>query len=203
MNTLALLGIIVSGVVAWFTVRKSSTSERVPGELPKLPPSGQLVDFDQIRYFTRQEFDSKGRDTAGISTGHLMHARFVLLLDKIRHEWGRPLIINSGYRTEIHNTAVGGSPTSSHMKGLAADIHMDSYGDMLAFVSLAKSWGITRIGLYRTLRSWFVHIDLDEIKPDSVWHEWRGERMTPQQFAESAMATPGNTLAALPAFRLY
>ena len=44
------------------------------------------------------------------------------LLDPIRAAWGRPLRVNSGYRAQALNKAVGGSPTSQHLSGQAADI---------------------------------------------------------------------------------
>ena len=44
------------------------------------------------------------------------------VLDPIRRMWGRPIIVNSGYRCPKLNAAVGGSATSQHMKGEAADI---------------------------------------------------------------------------------
>lgn len=44
------------------------------------------------------------------------------VLDPIRRMWGKPIIVNSGYRCPKLNAAVGGSATSQHMKGEAADI---------------------------------------------------------------------------------
>ena len=44
------------------------------------------------------------------------------VLDPIRRMWGKPIIVNSGYRCPELNAAVGGSATSQHMKGEAADI---------------------------------------------------------------------------------
>lgn len=44
------------------------------------------------------------------------------VLDPIRRMWRRPIIVNSGYRCPKLNAAVGGSATSQHMKGEAADI---------------------------------------------------------------------------------
>lgn len=46
-----------------------------------------------------------------------------VLLQKIRNEFKHPIYVTSGYRCPKLNTAVGGSKTSAHMKGLAADIH--------------------------------------------------------------------------------
>lgn len=44
-------------------------------------------------------------------------------LDIIREKWGSPIIVTSGYRGRLLNNAVGGSRTSAHLVGLAADIH--------------------------------------------------------------------------------
>lgn len=44
------------------------------------------------------------------------------ILDPLREWYGSPIIINSGYRCEALNKAVGGVPTSYHQYGYAADI---------------------------------------------------------------------------------
>lgn len=48
------------------------------------------------------------------------------LVDKViqplRDAWGKPLAINSGYRCQEVNKAVGGVPTSRHVFGEAADV---------------------------------------------------------------------------------
>jgi len=42
-------------------------------------------------------------------------------LEQVRALFGRPIIINSGYRSAAVNARVGGSATSQHLRGLAAD----------------------------------------------------------------------------------
>jgi hypothetical protein len=42
------------------------------------------------------------------------------LLQPIRNKWG-PVVVNSGYRSEAVNLAIGGSKSSQHCKGEAAD----------------------------------------------------------------------------------
>ena len=44
------------------------------------------------------------------------------ILDPLREEYGKPIKVNSGYRSQALNDAVGGSKTSQHKYGLAADI---------------------------------------------------------------------------------
>lgn len=43
-------------------------------------------------------------------------------LDKVRELWGKPIGVNSGYRSPELNRAVGGAKNSQHIKGEAADI---------------------------------------------------------------------------------
>lgn len=45
------------------------------------------------------------------------------VLDPLREAYGKPIKVNSGYRCPELNKAVGGSKTSDHMIGCAADIH--------------------------------------------------------------------------------
>uniref|UniRef100_UPI003FEEB3F2 D-Ala-D-Ala carboxypeptidase family metallohydrolase n=1 Tax=Segatella copri TaxID=165179 RepID=UPI003FEEB3F2 len=44
-----------------------------------------------------------------------------------------PIIIGSGYRSPALNRSVGGSTTSQHMKGEAADLHLPS-------IAIGRQW---------------------------------------------------------------
>lgn len=44
------------------------------------------------------------------------------VLDPIRSLYGKPVYVNSGFRSESLNKAVGGAKNSSHLYGRAADI---------------------------------------------------------------------------------
>ena len=46
------------------------------------------------------------------------------VLDPVREHLGKPIHVNSGYRCAQLNEAVGGSKTSQHGKGEAADIEL-------------------------------------------------------------------------------
>lgn len=46
------------------------------------------------------------------------------LLDPVRAALGQPITVTSGYRPTALNKAVGGSKTSNHVTGCAADCHM-------------------------------------------------------------------------------
>lgn len=52
------------------------------------------------------------------------------VLQPARDEYGKPIRISSGYRSERLNRAVGGVPNSFHLYGQAADIICDSAEEM-------------------------------------------------------------------------
>ena len=47
-------------------------------------------------------------------------------LQYVRDAIGIPIVVDSGFRSDIVNRLVGGSPTSLHLKGLAVDIRTDN-----------------------------------------------------------------------------
>jgi hypothetical protein len=48
-----------------------------------------------------------------------------MVLQPVREHFGKWVTVNSGYRSPESNAAVGGSKTSDHCKGQAADIEID------------------------------------------------------------------------------
>ena len=62
---------------------------------------------------------------ADVSANLLLLARG---LEVVRSVLGYPMHVNSGYRSPKLNAAIGGSRTSNHMKGLAADFTCREYG---------------------------------------------------------------------------
>lgn len=49
-------------------------------------------------------------------------ARVAAVLERVRALVGGPIVVSSGYRSPAVNKAVGGSASSAHVHGLAADI---------------------------------------------------------------------------------
>ena len=47
------------------------------------------------------------------------------VLDPARRKLGKPIVVNSGFRCPIHNSAVGGVNQSQHIRGEAADVHCE------------------------------------------------------------------------------
>ena len=64
------------------------------------------------------------------------------VLDTIRELWGKPIRVLSGYRCKELNSAVGGSKTSAHLNGFAADIKPFN-NDMESFIQVVKEWAKT------------------------------------------------------------
>lgn len=63
------------------------------------------------------------------------------VLDPIRQAIGRPVRVTSGYRSPARNAEVGGSSTSDHPKGCAADINAAGM-TAIELASLIVSTGI-------------------------------------------------------------
>ena len=88
----------------------------------------------------------------------LLDDTLVEILQKIRNHFGVAVNINSGYRCEEHNAKVGGSTTSHHMRGMAADIRVKGV-EPRTVAQYAESIGVKRIGLYEGAKEGnFVHI---------------------------------------------
>lgn len=95
-----------------------------------------------------------------------MDRAFVQTLQVARDEASIPFHINSGWRCEKHNRAVGGITGSSHSKGLAADIKIRSKRERWIIVGALKFAGLNRFGLGKG----FIHVDADSDKtPRLIW----------------------------------
>ena len=85
-------------------------------------------------------------------------------LDWARGIAGIPFEINSGYRCGAHNIAVGGSSTSSHPDGWAADIEAETSRKRFKIIDGLIKAGVKRIGVAKT----FIHADDDPDKDSEV-----------------------------------
>lgn len=91
----------------------------------------------------------------------------VEVLQKIRDHFGKPVNINSGFRTASYNKRkdVGGATYSQHLYGTAADIRISGVSpkNIAAYAEtlLPNKGGI---GIYKD----FVHVDVRDVK--SRWN---------------------------------
>lgn len=96
----------------------------------------------------------------------LVDLELVRVLQLIRNHFGRPVSLNSAYRTESHNRAVGGVKNSFHVQGLAADFRVAdrTVESVFAAIDGGKVRGIDPskigLGMYAAARHRFVHIDV-------------------------------------------
>lgn len=130
------------------------------GQVVKVYSKAKEGNVKLSKNFTVKEFAcSDGTDTVFVSLA------LVNLLQKIRDHFGKAVIINSAYRTEAHNKAIGGATYSQHKYGLAADIHINGVTpkEIAAYVEtlLPSSGGI---GIYKS----FTHVDVRRAK--SRWN---------------------------------
>lgn len=72
------------------------------------------------KWFKVKEFACKDESPIVFVDSYL-----VGILDILRNEIQKPIIITSGYRTPEWNTKCGGAKYSYHMRGMAADIRSD------------------------------------------------------------------------------
>lgn len=90
----------------------------------------------------------------------LIHPDLPSVLQNIRNQFGKPIIINSGYRTPEYNKKVGGATRSQHCYGTAADIVVDGVSPSSVAIAAEKALKETGhpggIGLYKS----FVHVDV-------------------------------------------
>jgi uncharacterized protein YcbK (DUF882 family) len=113
-----------------------------------------------LKHFSRIEFTCK----CGCGFNNISKA-FVQKLDKARSMAGVPFTVSSGCRCATHNKKVGGSPTSSHKKGVACDIIAMNSENRQRIVRALFVVGFKRVGIEKH----FIHVDIDPTKSDSLW----------------------------------
>lgn len=95
----------------------------------------------------------------------LVDTLLIEVLEQIRSHFGKPVKINSAYRTPAYNISIGGSPRSQHCLGTAADIRIvgvDPIQIALYVASLPYFQKHGGIGYYSRAQvtSGFVHVDV-------------------------------------------
>lgn len=82
------------------------------------------------------------------------------ILDPLREMFGKPILINSGYRVPELNSAVGGSANSMHKVGMAVDITaINPIENMHLFNLIQSSFEFDQVIIYvRDNIVRFIHI---------------------------------------------
>lgn len=139
-----------------------------PQETTSKPPGKTGTFWDDIKFFTREEFRCKcgGKYCNGFPAE--MSEDTVRCADEIRRRAGVPLRVNSGLRCDRWNAIQGGVKNSNHRTGHAVDLSGNiSPAKLYAIaqeVHAEKIPGRGGLGLY----SWGIHED------DGVYSRWNG-----------------------------
>ena len=94
------------------------------------------------------------------------------VLDPLREAWGRPIIVNSGYRSPELNKVIGGVKTSQHMTGQAVDIQTvtDSKSDNEKLFKLAQSLDLPFDQLIDESNYSWIHISYSDKNRRQILH---------------------------------
>lgn len=139
-----------------------------PQETASKPPGKTGTFWDEIEFFSREEFRCKcgGRYCNGFPAE--MSEDTVRCADEIRRRAGVPLRVNSGLRCDRWNAIQGGVKNSNHRTGHAVDLSGNiSPAKLYAIaqeVHAEKIPGRGGLGLY----DWGIHED------DGVYSRWNG-----------------------------
>lgn len=128
-----------------------------------------------MRYFTFQEFErseTAARHAIDNSIPDELKNNVAALvdnvLDPLREAWGHPLTVTSGYRCPELNKRVGGSATSHHMRGMAADITTGNAVDNHRLFQMVLDMGLPFTQLIDEHNFAWVHISYD---PSDARHQ--------------------------------
>lgn len=83
------------------------------------------------------------------------------VLDPLREAYGKPILVNSGFRCEKLNKKVGGSKTSDHLHGMAADITTGSLKGNKRLFYLIQELGLPFKQLIDEKGFSWVHVSYD------------------------------------------
>ena len=117
--------------------------------------------------FSKSEFECKSGEEMPLDV--LENVKLLAIqLQKIREYAGKPIRINSAYRSESHNKAIGGVKTSQHILGKAADITIDTFtpDEVVSIIEnmltneMLGGFYIGGLGSYNT----FTHVDIRDKK---------------------------------------
>lgn len=118
-----------------------------------------------------------------LASGNLF--KTAALMEEVRKLLGGlPIIINSGYRSEALNRAVGGSRVSDHLRGDACDFRCPAYGTPLQIAAAIAKSGIKFGQLILEYNSW-IHISIPNRGQDN------GQILTVRKVDGKAVYTRG------------
>lgn len=115
-----------------------------------------LIDFAKT-YGKESEDDPLSKTYGNNANWSGLNAKMQKGFLALQKAWGKPLSLNSTFRSKSSNKKAGGAKKSQHLHGNAVDISVKDMpiAERKALISLASSMGFTGIGAYHTA----IHID--------------------------------------------
>jgi len=111
---------------------------------------------DLSKHFNRNEIECTcgcGQDT--------IDYKLIVILEKVRVHFNKPVTVTSGCRCIIHNKSVGGVDTSFHTIGRAADIQVRGVAPIDVYNYISKEFpNSLGLGSYKV----FTHVDTRNYK---------------------------------------
>lgn len=147
-----------------------NTSREIYTAAGDIPPMGP-EDFQAVTPWNEGKGDSRvtfnGRWVAALGRDgwEKVDIGVRAMLMKVQKDFGRPLFVNSGYRSPEYNAKLdGAAKNSQHLQGKALDISWSGLNNETKeeFIRLARARGFRGIGRYSS----FVHID---VGPERSW----------------------------------
>lgn len=120
--------------------------------------------FYKSKYFSFEELTHTDEPLSNLPSDFDTFVNLLALqffLDSLREKIGRPIIVNSAFRSPAVNKAVSGADNSYHLRGLAADIRLADNPNpysLKAFIAQHYcSGGYVELKKYDT----FVHVAIN------------------------------------------
>jgi uncharacterized protein YcbK (DUF882 family) len=106
-------------------------------------------------------------NTPPVAAQRAMELLVAYVLDPLRAAVGRAVVVSSGFRSLEVNGAVGGSETSQHMAGEAADISVAGFtAQQLAALIVRLRVPFDQVIWYAPERGGHVHVSLTARRPN-------------------------------------
>jgi len=116
-----------------------------------------------VRHFELREFNCPccGRVRVAVA--------LVFWLDVLRRALGQPLVVNSGFRCVGRNAGVGGSLSSRHLIGCAADIAKPPALEYQTFMLTVRRLSCDGWEIVEYLSQTYIHVGVPRIYEARTW----------------------------------
>ena len=105
------------------------------------------------------------------------------VLEPIREHYGKPVRVTSGYRSPRLNTAIGGSASSQHCQGEAADFTVEGESNLAVCQWIMRNLKYDQL-IYEVGESGWVHCSFSAYRQ-------RGQELTAKRVSGRTQYVPG------------